>query len=171
MACAVTSGRQLPCKNSVGGLKTIFILPLDDTISALSDSAGTIDLATGGDFFQYDIKGNSSMETAVNSSRETGTTFYETTLNVTLTTLDVLSQEQLKLLNAGTHHIVVEDYNGNQFLLGHKNGCDVTGGTIVTGAAMGDLSGFTIVATAQETDPPYFVTNLQTAAAQVDPDA
>ena len=111
------------------------------------------------------------METAVNSSRENGTTFYETTLNITFTFLDVATQEQIKLLNAGRAHYVVEDYNGNQLLIGHKNGAEITGGTIVSGAAMGDLSGFTLVATAQEVAPPYFVTNLQESATQLDPDA
>ena len=171
MACAVTSGRSLPCKNSVGGLKTIYILDYDPTIAALSDSSGTIDLTTGGDFFKFDIKGNSSLETAVNSSRENGTTFYETTLNITFTFLDVATQEQIKLLNAGRAHYVVEDYNGNQLLIGHKNGAEITGGTIVSGAAMGDLSGFTLVATAQEVAPPYFVSNLQQDATQINPDA
>jgi hypothetical protein len=41
-------------------------------------------------------------------------------------------------------------------LLGHEHGCEVTGGTTVTGAAMGDLSGFTLVLTAQEVAPPPF---------------
>ena len=171
MACAVTSGRELPCKNSVGGLKAIYVIDYSSTIAALTDSSGSIDLTTGGDFFQYDIKGNSSMETTITSSRENGTTFYETAINITFTYLDVSSQEQIKLLSAGRAHFVVEDYNGNQFLVGHKHGCEITGGTIVTGAAMGDLSGFTLVATAQEVAPPYFTSNLQTSATQIDPDA
>ena len=54
-------------------------------------------------------------------------------------------------------HVFVEDYNSNYFLLGAVHGCEVTGGTIVTGAAMGDLSGFTLVLTAEETLPAFFV--------------
>jgi len=122
-------------------------------------------------FFQYDIKGNSSLETSVTSSRENGTTFYETTLNVTFTFLDVETQEEIKLLNAGRAHYVVEDYNGNYFLIGKEHGAEITGGTIVTGAAMGDLSGFTLVATAQETAPPFFATAPDVSATTpIDPD-
>ena len=40
-------------------------------------------------------------------------------------------------------HVAVEDYNGNVFIMGLENGAEVTGGTIVTGAAMADLSGYT----------------------------
>ena len=39
----------------------------------------------------------------------------------------------------GRPHIAVEDYNGNFMMVGLANGADVSGGTVVTGAAMGDL--------------------------------
>lgn len=156
MACNVSNGRVLPCKSAVGGLKNIFFGPYSDVTAALSPSSGSITLNQTVSFYKYEIKGNSSLETTINSSRENGTTFYESALNVTLTYLDVATQEQIKLLVHGRPQIVVEDYNGNYFLIGKDHGCEVTGGTIVTGAAMGDLSGFTITFTAQETAPPFF---------------
>jgi hypothetical protein len=174
MACAVTKGRSLPCKSSVGGLKNVYILDYSSAIASLSDSSGTITLPSDGsaEFFKYEIKGNSSLETAVTSSRENGTTFYETTLNLTLTTIDVATQEEIKLLNRGRAHYVVEDYNGNYFLIGKDNGAEINSGTIVTGAAMGDLSGFTLVASAQETAPPFFATAPDVSSvAPIDPNA
>ena len=160
MSCAITAGRNLPCKDVVGGLKSLYLHTYDaDVVAASTDATtGIVTLPTGSaaDFFEYKIKGNSSLETTINSSRENGTTFFESTLNVTLTKLDNLTQEQLKKLSKDRPHAVVEDYNGNFFLLGKEHGCEVTGGTIVTGAAMGDLSGFTLVLTAQETAPPAF---------------
>lgn len=157
MACnQVSNGRSLACKSGVGGIKNIFFAPYSTVTAALTPSSGTVTLDAGEDFFKYEVKGNSSLETTVNSSRENGTTFYESTVNVTLQFLDVATQEQIKLLAHGRPQIVVEDYNGNAFLVGKEHGCEVTGGTIVTGAAMGDLSGFTLVLTAQETAPPFF---------------
>ena len=156
MACSVSNGRALPCKASVGGLKNIFFAPYSTVTAALVPSSGTVTLDAAEDFYKYEIKGNSSLETTINSSRENGTTFYEATLNVTLPVLDVATQEQIKLLAHGRPQVVVEDYNGNVFLLGKEHGCEVTGGTIVTGAAMGDLSGFTLTLTAQETAAPFF---------------
>lgn len=156
MACSVSNGRSLPCKSAVGGLKNIYFAPYSTVTAGLTPSSGSVTLNQTESFYKYEIKGNSSLETAINSSRENGTTFYESTLNATLTFLDVATQEQIKLLAHGRPQIVVEDYNGNFFLIGKENGCEVTGGTIVTGAAMGDLSGFTLVLTAQETAPPFF---------------
>ena len=156
MPCIVTNGRELPCKSGVGGLKSVFFGPYSTVTAALTDSSGTITLNDSETFYEYHIKGNSSLETAINSSRENGTTFYESTLNLTFTFLDVATQEQIKLLAHSRPQIVVQDYNGNYFLVGKDHGCEVTGGTVVTGAAMGDLSGFTLTFTAQETAPPFF---------------
>ena len=175
MACLLTSGRALPCKSSVGGLKAVYFADYG-TLGDATIVAGEITTFSGTpDFFKFDIKGNSSLETTINSSRENGTTFYTQTLNLTLTTLDKGTQEEIKLLAASRPHIAVEDYNGNFFLVGLENGAEVTGGTIVSGAAMGDLSGFTLTMEGQETAPAYFVTaSVITAAAsatQIDPNA
>ena len=157
MSCSITNGRSLPCKSAVGGLKNIYFSNYDATnIADLTPSAGEITFNGSEEFYQYEIKGNSSLETAINSSRENGTTFYESTLNATFTYLDKATQEEIKLLAAGRPQIVIEDYNGNFFLVGKEHGAEVTGGSIATGAAMGDLSGFTLTLTAQETAPPFF---------------
>jgi hypothetical protein len=41
--------------------------------------------------------------------------------------------------------------------MGLEHGAEVTGGTIVTGAAMADLSGYTLTFNAQELKPANFV--------------
>jgi hypothetical protein len=166
MACAITKGRGVGCKTAFSGIKNIYILDYSSTIAALSDSSGTITLPTdaSAEFFKFEVKGGqSSLETVVNSSRENGTTFYESTLNVTFQILDVETQEEIKLLNRGRAHYVVEMYpNGagvtKYLLVGKDNGAEITGGTIVTGAAAGDLQGFTLTAVATEVFPPFFCT-------------
>ena len=173
MACNISNGRSLPCKSGVGGIKDIYFGNYSAATAALSDSSGTITLSDSETFYKYQVKGNSSMETAINSSRENGTTFYESTLNITFTFLDVATQEQIKLLAHGRPQVVVVDYNGNAFLVGKDHGCEVTGGTVVTGAAMGDLSGFTLTMVAQETAPPFFCASAPTddSSSPIDPNA
>jgi hypothetical protein len=61
--------------------------------------------------------------------------------------------------------VIVEDYNGNLFVMGLEHGAEVTGGTIVTGAAMGDLSGYTLVMTGQEQIPANFIASDTSPAA------
>lgn len=175
MACILTSGRALPCKSSVGGLKAVYFADFG-TLGTVTEVAGEITAISGTpDFFKFDIKGNSSLETAINSSRENGTTFYTQTLNLTLTTLDKATQEQIKLLASARPHVAIEDYNGNFFLVGLENGAEVNGGTIVSGAAMGDLSGFTLTLEGQEVAPANFTVSTvvtdNTSAVVIDPNA
>ena len=159
MACTLTTGRELPCKDSVGGIKAVYLADYG-TLGALTVDPGTGEItAIAGtpDLFQFDVKGNSNLEQAITSSRENGTTFYEQTLNLTLTKLDLATQQEIVTIAKARPHVFVEDYNGNYFLVGAVHGADISGGTIVTGAAMADLSGFTLVFSAQETLPAYFV--------------
>lgn len=159
MACNLTTGRELPCKDSVGGIKAVYLADYG-TLGTLTVTSGEVTAISGTPtLYQFDVKGNSSLDQAITSSRENGTTFYEQTLNLTLTKLDVATQQEIILMAKARPHIFVEDYNGNYFLVGAVHGADVSGGTIVTGAAMGDLSGFTLVFSAQETLPAYFVTS------------
>lgn len=173
MACLLTSGRALPCKSSVGGLKAIYFADFG-TLGDATVVAGEITVLSGTpEWFKYDIKGSSSLETTITSSRENGTTFYDQTLNMTLTTLDKATQEEVKLLAHSRPHIAVEDYNGNFFLLGLENGAELTGGSIVTGAAMADLSGTSMTFLAQEKAAAYFVTpsviTSDVSASQINP--
>ena len=175
MACSLTTGRKVPCKSAVGGIKTIYFADYG-TLGDASISAGEITALAGTpDFFQFDVKGSSALETAINSSRENGTTFYESTLTMALTFQDKATQEELKLIAHARPHVAIEDYNGNFFLLGLEHGAEVTGGSITSGAAMGYLSGYSLTIVAQETAPPYFVTSTvitgDASAVQIDPTA
>jgi len=157
MSCTLSLGRKEPCKDVVGGIRKVYftdfgsygtVTQVDDEIT---DMSGTFTA------FEYELKGNSSFEQTITASRENGTTFFEQTLNLTLKKLSKGDNKELKLLAYGRPHVAVEDYNGNVFVMGLEHGAEVTGGTIVTGAAMGDLSGYTLTLSAQELKPANFV--------------
>ena len=168
MACTLTKGRNEPCKDVVGGITSVYFADFGDLGTITYDSSDTdvID-AFGGTptWFEFKVKGNSSFEQAVNSSRENSTPFFEQTLNLTFKKLSKQTHNELKLLAYARPHIVVEDNNGNKFLMGLEYGAEVSGGSIATGAAMGDLSGYTLTFTAQEKIPANFVDATITADA------
>ena len=173
MACALTTGRKVPCKSAFGGIKTVLFADYGALTAVTLDAATKEATVTGTpDWYEYDVKGNSSLETTVTSSRENGTTFYTQTLNLTLTYLDAKTQAELQTLAVARPYIVVVDYYGNNFLCGFENGMECTGGTVVTGAAAGDLSGFTLTFEGMEETAPYFLAAAVTASAlQIDPTA
>ena len=158
MACTLTKGRIEPCKDVVGGIKNVYFTDFGSFGTVSQDADDQITDMTGTfTAYKYELKGNSSFEQTVTSSRENGTTFFEQTLNLTLHKLSKEDNKEIKLLAYGRPHIAVEDYNGNVFVMGLEHGSEVTGGTIVTGAAMGDLSGYTLSFSAQEVKPANFV--------------
>jgi hypothetical protein len=163
MACDLTLGRKEPCKDVIGGLRAIYFTDFGDLGTATLTDDVITDLTGTFTAFKYELKGNSSFEQAITSSRENGTTFFDQTLTLTLKKLSKEDNKEIKLLAYGRPHVAVEDYNGNVFVMGLENGAEVTGGTIVTGAAMGDLSGYTLTLNAQEKLPANFV-NAPTAA-------
>jgi hypothetical protein len=162
MACDLTLGRKEPCKDVVGGIKNVYFVDYGDlgTVTLTNDEITNLTGTSGAlTCYKYELKGNSSLEQTVNASRENGTVFYEQTLNLTLKKLSKEDNKELKLLAYGRPHVAVEDYNGNFMMVGLENGADVSGGTIVTGAAMGDLSGYTLTLTGMEKRPANFMAN------------
>lgn len=158
MACTLNKGRIEPCKDVVGGIKHVYFTDFDGYGTVTQDADDQITDMTGTfTAYKYELKGNSSFEQTVNASRENGTVFFEQTLNLTLKKLSKEDNKEIKLLAYGRPHIAVEDYNGNVFVMGLENGSEVSGGTIVTGAGMADLSGYTLTFTAQEKKPANFV--------------
>ena len=160
MACDLTKGRALPCRDSVGGLKAVYFVDFGDlgaitltsaTDDTISDMGGTFDA------FKYVLKGSSSVEQTLNASRENGTVFFDQVVNLTLPQMSKEDNNEIKLLAYGRPYIVVEDYNGNAYLVGREHGADVTGGTVASGAAMGDMSGYTLSFSAMETTAANFI--------------
>ena len=170
MSCDISSGRQLPCKDVVGGIKNLYFVNYDSIDSFTMDGVD-VDVVDGfvstGSItgYKYELKGGNNLEQTITSSRENGTTFVEQTLTAVLKKQDVNTHKQVKLLSFGRPRVVVEDYNGNFFLMGLDNGAEVTTAAISTGTAMGDLVGYTLTLVAQEKVPANFVDCTSTTIA------
>jgi len=174
MGCALTTGRKIPCKSAFGGIKAVYFAEYGTIQSVTYDAskeATIVDASPAPVYYKYDLKGTSSLETTITSSRDNGTTFYTQTVNLTLTYLDAKTQAEIQLLAANRPYVVVEDYYGNEFLCGLENGMELTTGTTVTGSAAGDLSGFTLTFEGIEETAPIFLAASQITAdnAQIDP--
>ena len=131
----------------------------DVTDTDVIDSIGT-----GVSCYKYDVHFASSLTQNIQSSTENGTVAFEQVLEISMPKLSKEDNKEIKLIAYGHPHIVVEDQNGSFFLAGTVNGCEVTGGTIVTGTAMGDMSGYTLTLTGMERTPANFLASDLTAA-------
>lgn len=152
MPCALTTGFALDCKESVGGIEKIYITELANkaTINA-SGEITTFTLAQGKQFFEFDLREESSSYTETETvSNVNGTTFYEQVLSVTLDPLTTERKEALYTIAKNDVMIIHKDSNGRYWLQGENTGAYSTGGPNQTGQAKGDLSGFTRTYTAKE---------------------
>lgn len=158
MACVLTTGRKLPCKDAVGGIKQVFFVDYG-TLGSATITNGVVTAFSGNAYscYQYDVKSASGLEQTITSSNDNGTTFYEQTMTLVLTKLDAATQQELQHIVASRPHVFVQDNNGNYLAVGMTRGCD-TNGTISTGVALGDLNGYTLTVTAQEPLMAQFVT-------------
>jgi len=167
MACDITAGRNVDCKDSLGGIKSVYIgnyvdmlntpawLAAGDTVSSIGDDSGPVTQ----NFFQFLLRPElSSMTINFMSDAASGTTFFEQTLSCTFQKLEAVDISELRLLCEGRPNIWVLDGNNKTWLLGAEHGCNVTGGSIVTGVAYGDMNGFTIDFTAKEQNPVWMGT-------------
>jgi hypothetical protein len=114
-------------------------------------------IPSGSTLYYYQLKGTSAYTETVNSSRENGTTFFTQELTLNLKKLTNEMTTQLKLLAYGRPQIIVATMNGDAFLVGKDEGADLTAGTIQTGAAMGDLYGYSLTMTGMEQLPAQFL--------------
>ena len=163
MPCDISLGRAEQCKNSVGGLKAVYFINWGDaTTVTYSATAGQEDVITalGGTpvGYKYELKGTSTFEQTVTSSRENGTTFVDQKLSLSLKKLSVADHKQLKLLSYGRPQVIIEDNNGFFFMAGLTKGMDLVTATISTGAAMADMSGYKIEMQGFEPIAANFVT-------------
>jgi hypothetical protein len=161
MSCALTTGYTLGCRDSVGGIKAIYVQNWISTGSCNTNLSGAVTGFTGynaSGFFEYDLtKATSSMTETLNASMENGTIFYSPEVTFTINKMQVAVRNQLRLLARTKVIVIVQDNNSRYWLLGAINGLEATAGTAGSGTAFGDRNGYEITLSGMEPDPMFLI--------------
>lgn len=158
MACALTQGFVLDCKESLGGVKSVRFVEFDNASMTYAAGVATITMDAGKKFWLYSqVRETSSMTETITANVQNGTIFYQQELTVILNKLAAATRNEILLLAKNRLLAIVEDMNGNYWLLGAKNGLDITSGNSATGTASGDRNGYTLTFQAMEADPMWSV--------------
>ena len=163
MACDLSAGRNVPCKDVVGGIDAVYFVDFGNLGAITLTSDEVTDMAGTFSAYKYDVKGANSLEQAVTSSQDNGTTFFEQTLTLNLPKLTKEDMVQFKLMAYGRPHCVIVDNNGNALLAGKEHGLTVSAGSITSGAAFGDMSGTTLTLSGSEKLPANFIAGATVA--------
>lgn len=151
--CALVTDYSIDCRDSVGGLKKIYITEWQN-LSSTTVSSGVctaITLVAGKKFWIFDVaKGTASSTDTLTASVENGTRFYTQTVNTVLHKMTAANRNIVEGLERNLLLVVTEDNNGNKFIYGRQRGMDVLTGEGASGVAFGDLNGYTLAMTGME---------------------
>lgn len=153
MACALTQGRAIDCRNSAGGIQEVLIANFGNiTIDTVAAGVITAMTQSGGtSFYKYNLeKENGSLVETQTGSLENGTNFYDSVLDFNTKNLSSAESEELMLLDQAQLFVIVKDMNDKYWTVGAYYAADKLSGTAVTGAAFGDHNGYTYSITAKE---------------------
>jgi hypothetical protein len=156
MACNLTAGIQLGCRDNTGGLATLWITDYTNVTSLTQNTGDTITAISGtGTFYEFQlIRTSSQLTETVNASLENGTVFYQ---GEVVTYFNKLGQDKRNILKTLAQSqrlaIVAEDNNGQFFYLGQTYGCFISAGTSVSGKALGDANGYNMTFQYLEPNP------------------
>jgi hypothetical protein len=158
MACELTAGFTLDCKDTIGGIKAIYLQQHADFYSGVTIDSNTEEVSAlpEEDVYKYMCpKHTGSFTEEVASSVENGTIFYTQTVTATFFKLTAARRKQLELVAKNRLIVFVQDNNDNIWMVGRMDGAEVTAMTTATGVAKGDLNGYTITFTAEEAHKAY----------------
>jgi len=156
MSCNLTKGRNITCRDTVGGVKAIYFAQYDEVVTYTEGtttevgSLVTFTLGASDDIYKYTLKrGTASCTETLTGSSENGTVFYTPSVNIKLHKLTKEDQNQVKLLASNRLVIFLElnevlTANSHNVLLalGLENGMELNAGTNATGTAFGDMNGY-----------------------------
>jgi hypothetical protein len=169
MACLLTTGYTLGCRDNIGGIQEVYIGEYNANsmtyVLGTNNIIGTFSGATVSFYtFEQEIETGSYTENGVFST-ENGTAFYEQTLTITLHKLEASLRNQILLLGQGKWRVIIKDQRGKYWLMGYQNPVRVSAATPGLGKAYGDLNGAVITLMGKEPAVAYEVSS--TAALSV----
>lgn len=147
MACVLTQGLNLDCRDSVGGIKEVYITEIGN-ISEVTEASGivtAITKASGKRFWKYSlIRETSNFDQVPTISEQNGTVYYAQTLQLIINKMQASVRNEIMLLAQNNVAVVAVDNNGKNWLLGKEFGLVLNGGNSGSGTAWADRNGSTL---------------------------
>jgi hypothetical protein len=160
MACALTQGYNLDCRDGFGGVKTVYIMELANasTITAAAGVVTGITKVATKVFYEYKLIAHTGEgDEAINPNRENGTSPVTQGVKFPINKMAVAVRNEILLLAKNRLLIVIEDNNGIGWLYGKDFGMMLAPSTAKTGKALGDRNGYELSFEGTEKELAYQV--------------
>lgn len=150
--CVLTTSIAKGCRDSIGGIKTIYVAELSRK-GSVTQASGVITAWTmaSGTFWTYNLEVGVAQFTQKNTvNRTNGSNFIDQSITFTIPKQQASLAQELLLLSKNDLLIIALDRNGKYWLLGENNGMSITENSGETGTAFGDFNGYKLTATGME---------------------
>lgn len=146
MSCELTQGINLDCRDSIGGLQCVYLIPFD-SVTLVTAAAGTVSAITkitDAQFYKYNMpKQTGIAEETADGSEANGAFFWNTSIKFPINKMSVSVRNELMIVAQSRLMAVTVDMNGQAWLYGSKNALVLNTGTkSTTGTALGDRNGY-----------------------------
>lgn len=163
MACSITlTGVALDCGN-VGGLKKVYIAPIED-VQAIGltgitggTAIGTLTMVSGKKFKEFSFrKGNANFVSTGTRDDAAGTVFNSTVVTLQFNKMETVKRTEVDQLSKGNTYVIAQDQNGVNWFIGYGS---YAAGSVngQSGAQMGESNNYVVTLTSETADLPYEV--------------
>jgi len=140
----------------VGGIDYVLIANYADVSTSIDTTTGlvTMNPSTNAAWKKFvPRKESSNFTETMTGTPATGISSFAQVLTLVFAYNQTTKRNQLKIMSQSEVKAVVMDRNGTGWLMGSRNGMDLTSGTLASGAANADMNGMTVVLSANESEP------------------
>lgn len=165
MPCSITlTGTSLECGN-VGGLKEVWIAPIEDVQSVGAPVNGeipTITMVSTKKFKKYAFRrGNANFVSNLNKDEKAGTVYVTTDVTIQTNKMTVANRNEMVNLTKGQFYVVAVDENFDPltgegcWFIGYGSYNSATTGVGQSGAEMGEGNFYNLVLQSMTAEYPY----------------
>lgn len=152
MACVITQGFNLDCRDNKGGVKSVYITEYANVTATLTAGVvTTLTKASSKRFWKINqVKQVSELMQEGAGSEAEGTNFVNQKVTVVLHKLSAVMREEIFLWVQNKLAVVVEDNNGKYWFMGIDGGAYCNSYSGNTGKEFGNMNGYTLTFEAVE---------------------
>ena len=163
MSCLITGGFAYGCRDSVAGIKAIYIANYNENQTYTLDSANVITavgITSPADaYYTYFQNPETAMfDQTLNASN--GAVFYKQSLTLQFPKNGNALKNLIVTLNQARLSVIVKDASDNYWLMGVHSGVYSTSGSLNSGKVLGDFNGVNLVLEANDPSPAYKIDDI-----------
>ena len=177
MSCAITSGYSIDCRESVGGVQTVYVIENSNlydasgncTVTYASGTVTALNKVSGKRFWKIEVpRGTASATNSITSSQENGTFFFTHQVMFPINSRSATIRNLITTLAKNRCTFVTKEGDGSYRMYGVEFGLTLDTVESGSGVALADRNGSMLTFSSQEREdflivPSAIAATLETA--------